>query len=338
MTETHRAGPVVVTGGAGAIGSCLARTLVDRGEEVRVVDNLSSGRREHLAEPMGSGRLALTVADLRDPTGYRDVFRGAARVWHLAANADIRLGWGEPSRDLENGTLATFHVLETARQLDVPEVHFASSSVVYGYPTVFPTPESYGPLEPQSLYAAAKLAGEGLCSAYAHSYGVRTAIFRFANIIGPGMTRGVLYDFFEKLRRDPSRLEVLGDGRQSKSYLRTEDCVDGMLLATEKDPSRVSIYNLGTRDRISVREIAEKVVTAHGGGARIDYTGGERGWVGDVPQQLLAIDKIERLGWRPRFSSGGAVDRTIRELQDAARNAGGAAGPSGATADPQTLR
>jgi UDP-glucose 4-epimerase len=158
-----------------------------------------------------------------------------------------------------------------------------------------------------------------MCSAYAHSFGLRVHMFRFANIIGPGMTHGILHDFFEKLRHDPTRLEVLGDGRQAKSYLRTEDCIEGMLVGAERAAGPVNVFNLGSRDRISAREIAEKVVAAHGGRARIEYTGGERGWTGDVPQQLLAIDRIEKLGWRPRFTSAGAIDRTIEEMVAARR-------------------
>jgi len=308
------AGPVVVTGGAGAVGAVLVRALLGRGDAVRVVDNLSSGRREHLPASSEAPRLSVTTADLREPSQYADQFRGASAIWHLAANSDIRRGTADPRLDFEQGTFATFQALETARRHDVPRFLFSSSSVVYGFPTVFPTPESYGPLEPQSLYGAAKLAAEGLCSAYAHTYGLRTYLFRFANIIGPGMTHGVIWDFFEKLARDPTRLEVLGDGHQSKSYLRTEDCVAGMLLAAERASERVNIFNLGTRDRISVREIAEKVVVAHGGRARIEFTGGDRGWTGDVPQQLLAIEKLEQLGWRPRWSSSAAVDRTIAEF------------------------
>ena len=251
---------------------------------------------------------------LLEHRGQQIRFEGAAEVWHLAANTDIQRGSNQPRLDLEEGTLASFAVLEEARRHDVPTAVFSSSSVVYGWPTVFPTPETYGPLLPQSLYAAAKLAVEGLFSAYAHTYGLRAHIFRFANIIGPHMTHGILFDFFEKLRADPRRLEVLGDGRQAKSYLRTEECVEGMLLAGDKAGDPVNLFNLGTKDRISVREIAEKVVAAHGGEARIDYTGGERGWTGDVPQQLLAIDRIEQLGWRPRLTSEAAVDQTISEL------------------------
>jgi UDP-glucose 4-epimerase len=307
-------GPVVVTGGAGAIGSVLVRELLERASEVRVIDNLSGGRREHLV-PSASGKTAaLTVADLKNPASYADLFSGARAIWHLATNPDIRKGMSDPRLDLEEGTLATFHVLEAARRHDVPRIAFSSSSVVYGLPTVFPTPEEYGPLQPQSLYGAAKLAAEGLLTAYAHSYGLTVHIFRFANVIGPNMTHGILPDLFDKLRRDPTRLEILGDGRQSKSYLRTEDCVAGMFLATERTSDRVNLFNLGTDDQISVREIGEKVVAAHGHRAQIVYTGGERGWAGDVPVQLLSIRKMQALGWNPRWNSAQAVDGSIEEL------------------------
>jgi UDP-glucose 4-epimerase len=313
MSTARSGGPVVVTGGAGAVGSVLVRELLARGATVRVIDNLSSGRVENLPSADGK-RLSILVADLKQPSAYATALEGVSSVWHLAANGDIRKGTESPRIDLEEGTVASAMLLEEIRRHDVPEARFSSSSVVYGWPTVLPTPEEYGPLEPQSFYAASKLAVEGLFSAYAHSYGLTTHLFRFANIIGPAMSRGVLFDFFAKLDRDPSRLEVLGDGAQSKSYLRTEDCVAGMLLATERATAPVNIFNLGTRDRTSVREIAEKVVAAHGGTARIEYTGGERGWTGDVPVQLLAIDRMERLGWAPRYASSAAVERTIAEM------------------------
>jgi UDP-glucose 4-epimerase len=318
MCAARSPDPVVVTGGAGAIGSWLVGALLARGHEVRVVDNLSSGRRELLPKV---DRVVFLHADLRDPTQFADQFRGASAVWHLAANPDIRLGTSDPRVDVENGALATFHVLEAARAHDVRSVVYSSSSVVYGSAKVFPTPEEYGPLLPESIYAAAKLAAEGLVSAYAHSYGLRAHVYRFANIIGPGMTHGILPDFFAKLRRDPARLEVLGDGNQAKSYLRTEDCVEGMLTGFDRAHEPVNVFNLGTTDRISVRTIAEKVVAAHGGHARIEYTGGPRGWVGDVPQQLLSIDRIMRLGWKPRSDSAGAIDRTIAELVAASARA-----------------
>jgi UDP-glucose 4-epimerase len=305
----------VVTGGAGAIGSVLVRALLGRGRSVTAVDNFSSGKPENLREAHENPRFRLVRADLLEPDGFRDAMRGASEVWHLAANPDIRRGTEDPRLDFDQGARATFHVLEAARRADAERVFFSSSSVVYGYPSVFPTPEDYGPLLPESQYGAAKLAAEGLVSAFCHSYGFRGVLFRFANIVGPGMTHGVLYDFFRKLAGDPSRLEVLGDGNQAKSYLRVEDCVDGMLVAAERSKDPVGVYNLGTRDRISVREIAAKVVAATGGRARIEYTGGERGWVGDIPQQLLAVDRIEALGWRARLNSAQAVDRTIPEMR-----------------------
>ena len=314
MSSSRSDGPAVVTGGAGAIGSVLVHALLDRGLEVRVIDNFSSGRKELLPRSPPKGRFSLTTADVRRPELYDAAVRGAEAIWHLAANPDIRLGVADPTVDLEQGTIATFQVLEAARKHDVPRVYYSSSSVVYGLSKTYPTPEEYGPLLPESLYGAGKLAGEGLMSAYARCYGLRTYLFRFANIIGPTMSHGILIDFFEKLRKDPSRLEVLGDGRQAKSYLRTEDCVGAMILAGERATDAVNVFNLGTHDRISVREIAEKVVRAHGGRARIEYTGGDRGWVGDVPQQLLSIDRIEKLGWKPSSESAGSIDRTIAEL------------------------
>ncbi len=314
MTKTHGNGPAVVTGGGGAIGSVLVERLLREGREVRVLDNFSSGQRA-LLPPVGSTPgLSVTEVDLGAGEPPVEAFRGAAEVWHLAANADIRRGTAEPRLDLTNGTLATFDVLEMARRSDVPRFLFSSSSAVYGLASVQPTPESYGPCEPRSLYGAAKLAAEGLISGYAHSYGLLGRIFRFANIIDGRANHGILYDFFAKLRQDPSRLEVLGDGRQAKSYLRTEDCVEGMLLAGRLSSAPVDLFNLGSEDRISVREIAEKVVAAHGGRAKISFGRENRGWVGDVPQALLAIDKVRALGWTPSTNSAGAIDRTIAEF------------------------
>lgn len=315
MGSESAEGPVVVTGGAGAIGSVLVRSLLADGYRVRVVDNLSSGHREELPEAEAQDRLSFYRVDLAREEVPSEVLEGASAIWHLAANADIRRGTADPTVDLENGTLATFRVLEGARKADVRRVRFSSSSVVYGLAAVQPTPETYGPLAPESLYGAAKLAAEAMVSAYAHSYGLRGHIFRFANIIDGRMTHGILYDFFVKLGRDPSRLEVLGDGRQAKSYLRTEDCVAGMRVAAERAQETVNFFNLGAADRITVREIAEKVVRAHGGHARLDFTGGSKGWVGDVPWQLLSIEKLRALGWSPSLSSAGAVDRTIAELR-----------------------
>ncbi len=314
MADGTTAAPAVVTGGAGAIGSALVRRLLRDGRRVRVLDNFSSGRRDALPSDLPASRLAITACDLGAAEPPADAVRGAAEIWHLAATRDVRRGTLEPGLDLTHGTIATAHLLEQARRCDVRRIVYTSSSVVYGLASVQPTPETYGPLLPQSLYGASKLAGEGLVSAYAHSYGLTARIFRLANIVDGRMDHGILHDLFGKLDADPSQLEVLGDGRQAKSYLRTEDCVEGMLVGAAGGSAPVDVFNLGADDRTSVREIAEKVVAARGGRARVVFTGGERGWAGDIPQQLLSIEKIRRRGWAPSTTSGGAIDRTVAEL------------------------
>jgi UDP-glucose 4-epimerase len=306
---------VVVTGGAGAIGGVLVQSLLARGHDVTVVDNLSSGRLENLGAARTHPGFTFLRADLLNPGAIAPAFSGASEVWHLAANPDIRRGTDHPRLDLEQGTLATFNVLQAMRAAEVHRIRFSSSSVVYGFPKTFPTPEEYGPLLPESQYAAAKLAAEGLISAYAHSYGLQACIYRFANIIGPGMSHGAIFDFLQKLRHTPDRLEVLGNGQQAKSYLWTQDCVDGMLTVSDHARAPVELYNLGSLDQISVREIAAKVVAALGGRARIEMTGGDRGWVGDIPKQFLATEKVRALGWRPRYASSEAVDRAIAQLR-----------------------
>jgi UDP-glucose 4-epimerase len=303
--------PVVVTGGAGAIGAVLTRALAQAGYPVRVIDNLSSGRRDRLKDLESSGRVEFHERDLRETAGLAAIFRGAGSVWHLAANPNIEKGTEDPRLDLEHGTLATAHVLEAARQADVRRILFSSSSVVYGLPRIFPTPESYGPLLPQSQYGAAKLASEAMISAYCYSYGLQGWVFRFANIVGPGMTHGVIYDFLRKLQQDPTRLEVLGDGNQAKSYLWVDDCIDGMRLAESKARDPVNVFNLGTEQQVPVHEIAARVVRALGDHARIEYTGGKQGWVGDIPQQLLSVERIRALGWKPRLDSSAVVDKAI---------------------------
>jgi UDP-glucose 4-epimerase len=311
MTAATLRSPVVVTGGAGAIGAVLTRALAEAGHSVRVIDNLSSGRRDRLAPLEPLRKVQFHKYDLRESAGLSRIFRGAESVWHLAANPNIQKGTENPRLDLEHGTLATAHVLEAARKADVRRILFSSSSVVYGLPTVFPTPESYGPLLPQSQYGAAKLASEAMISAHCYSYGMQGWIFRFANVVGPGMTHGVIYDFIQKLRRDPTRLEVLGDGNQAKTYLWVDDCIAAMRLAEERAREPVNVFNLGTEQQVPVREIAARVVKVFGGRARIEYTGGKQGWVGDIPQQRLSLDRIRGLGWSPRLDSSAVVDQAI---------------------------
>ena len=316
MPEAGGQPRALVTGGAGGIGHFLVRALLGRGWTVRVLDNFSSGTRGNLKDLAGDPRVEVLEGDVLDLPTLQQSVAGTDLVWHLSANPDVRRGKEITHLDLEQGTLATQRVLEAMRRSSVRRIAFSSSSVVYGLPTVFPTPEDYGPLFPESLYGASKLASEGLVSAFVHTFGFQGWIFRFANVCGPGATHGVIYDFLEKLRRDPHRLEVLGDGAQRKGYLHVEDCVEAMLYATEHAKEPVNVFNLAPEDTISVAEIAERVVAATGTGARIEYTGGTKGWAGDVPRQHLSIDRLRRLGFLPRYRSAQVVDETIRALQD----------------------
>ena len=316
MSEEGEGPWALVTGGAGGIGHVLVRGLLHRGWKVRVLDNFSSGTRGNLQDLVGDRRVEILEGDVLDASLLRRGVEGTQFVWHLSANPDVRRGKEITQLDLEQGTVATQRVLEAMRHGSVRNIAFSSSSVVYGLPTVFPTPEDYGPLLPESLYGASKLASEGLVSAFVHTFGFRAWVFRFANVCGPGATHGVIYDFLEKLRRDPLRLEVLGDGAQRKGYLHVEDCVEAMIYVTEHAKEPVNVFNLAPEDTISVAEIAQRVVAAAAPDARIDYTGGTKGWAGDVPRQHLSIERLRRLGFTPRYRSAEVVEETIRALRD----------------------
>ncbi|MFP4174623.1 MAG: NAD-dependent epimerase/dehydratase family protein [Halobacteriales archaeon] len=297
---------VAVTGGAGFLGGRLAEALVGD-NEVRVVDNLSAGKRDYV--PDGA---SLYVADILDEDAVREAFDGADVVFHLAANPDVRSGADETRVHMEQNAEATNVVLDVARDAGVETFAFASSSTVYGEaPT--PTPETYGPLEPISLYGASKLAGEGLCTAYEGTFGMETYVYRFANVVG-GRGHGVIPDFVRKLNNDPATLEILGDGRQRKSYTHVTDCVDAMVHVVECDACDETFYNIGTRDTVSVTRIAEVVSDVLDAEPDFEYTGGERGWKGDVPRMRLDVGRLCATGWEPALDSDGSVRRAAREL------------------------
>lgn len=236
-------------------------------------------------------------------------------VFHLAANPDIRLGTRVTDTDLQQGTIATYNVVEAMRLNEVKKIVFASSSVVYGENAPLPTPENHGPCLPISLYGASKQAGEGLISSWVGTFGLQAWIFRFANIIGARGTHGVIFDFIHKLKADPSRLEVLGNGLQEKSYMEVGDCADAILHVMGKTNEPVNLYNLGSHDTASVRRIAEIVVEVTGcNDASIEYTGGDRGWAGDVPRARLAIDKMLESGFDVRMNSEDAIRHTASVL------------------------
>lgn len=302
----------LVTGGAGFIGSHLIDRLVARGDDVVVIDNLSSGVLEFIQSHLDDGRVHLVEGDIRNPD---DVDRAMAMeidcVFHLAANPDIRLGTRVTDTDLNQGTVATYNVLESMRLNGVKKIAFASSSVVYGEDAPLPTPEDHGPCMPISLYGASKQAGEGLVSSWVGTFGLQAWIFRFANIIGARGTHGVIFDFIHKLKNDPSRLEVLGNGLQEKSYMEVGDCVDGILHVMANADAPLNLFNLGSHDTASVRRIAELVVeVTQCHDARIEYTGGDRGWAGDIPRARLSIQKMLETGFDVSMNSEDAIRHT----------------------------
>ncbi len=311
---------VLVTGGAGFIGSHLVDALMEAGNEVRVLDNLSAGSIENIKRWLNNERFEFVKGDMRDPEIVMKAVEGVEIVFHLAANPEVRIGAQSPERLYESNVTITYNLLSAIKDSDVKFLIFTSSSTVYGDADVIPTPEDYAPLEPISVYGGAKLAAEALISGYAHTFGFRALIFRLANIIGERSNHGVIYDFINKLRRTPEELEILGDGTQRKSYLHVSDTVEGMLHIFRhfrEEGKTVDFYNLGNGDWITVREIAEIVSEEIGLKPEFHFTGGVdggRGWKGDVKFMRLSIEKAKETGWRPRLNSYEAVRRTVREL------------------------
>ena len=311
-------GKVLVTGGAGFIGSHLVDALMMRGLPVVVLDNMSKGSGENLARWVGHSMFKLIVGDCLNRDDLGRAMEGCRVVFHLAANSEVRAGVSDTRIDLEQNVLATYNVLEEMRRSKTAKtVVFTSTSTVYGEASTIPTPENYGPLKPISLYGASKLACEAMISAYCHMFGLRAVVYRFANIIGSRSRHGVIWDFIQKLTRNPSRLEILGDGRQSKSYLHVSDCVEAFLLGLEKAQERFEVFNIGSEDWVDVNTIA-KVVVEEMGLRDVEFTykvnvEGGRGWPGDVRFMLLDISKLKRLGWRPRHNSLESVRIATRE-------------------------
>jgi UDP-glucose 4-epimerase len=297
----------VVTGGAGFIGSHLVDALVAEGDSVVVIDSLAAGHEETLAGHIRAGRVRLVRADLLDD-GWQDALKGADRVYHLAADPDVRQSAMTPDPTFQNNIVATYRLLVAMRIQKVPELVFTSTSTVYGNAAVIPTPENYSPLEPVSVYGASKLACEALISAYCHSFAMRSWQFRFANIIGARSGHGVITDFVRKLRANPAELEILGDGKQTKSYLEVQECIRAMQFAIAHAKEPVNIFNIGSEDWIDVTTIAD-IVTEEMQLKDVQYrfTGGALGWVGDVPKMQLSIDRLKALGWKPQKGSRESV-------------------------------
>jgi UDP-glucose 4-epimerase len=306
-----------ITGGAGFIGSNLADRLSADGVEVVIVDDFRSGRREFVAEALSRPGVRLIEADVLDSTVLDDAVSGCDWVFHLQANADVRRGLEHPRRDLEQNTIATSNVLEAMRARGVSRIMFSSTGSVYGEPEVFPTPED-APFPVQtSLYAASKLAGEGLIEAYAAGYGFTGLICRFVSILGERYTHGHVFDFFRALKRDPTRLRVLGDGRQEKSYLYVGDCISAILTAAQRhhDEPGAHVYNLGTEETVIVDDSVGIITEQLSLSPEVVHTGGKRGWTGDSPLIHLDTTRIRALGWRPTLTIEQAIVRTVEWLQ-----------------------
>jgi len=304
----------VVTGGAGFIGSHLVDTLVAQGNEVLVIDSLCAGRRETIEQHIDSRKVRFVQKDLLCD-GWQDAIQGADRIFHLAADPDVRQSAVNPDPTMQNNIMATYRVLEAMRRHNIPELVFTSTSTVYGDAMVIPTPECYTPLEPISVYGASKLACEALISAYCHSFGMKAWMFRFANIIGARSGHGVINDFIHKLEENPAELEILGDGKQTKSYLEVHECVVAMLFAVGHSRDTVNTFNIGSEDWIDVKTIAEIVIEEmHLPQVKFRFTGGERGWIGDVPRMQLAIDRIKALRWKPQVGSWESVRIAVRAM------------------------
>lgn len=309
-------GSSLVTGGAGFIGSHLVDRLIQEGNQVKVVDNLSSGDLSNLTN--SKNKFQFIKKDLKDFGKTEDFMKDVKTVFHLAANPEVRTGFQNPEISFNENILSTFRLLETIRKSDIQNIVFASSSAVYGEPEIIPTQEDYAPLLPISPYGASKLACEAMVSSYCYNYGINGIICRFANIVGSRSNHGVIFDFIKKLKNNSQELEVLGDGKQSKSYVHVNDCVDGFFFVALNKKERVEIFNMGNVDVTNVLDIANittKVMNLED--VKIKTTGGVdggRGWKGDVKQMNLDITKIKNLGWSPKISSDMAVKVAVEEV------------------------
>ena len=303
-----------VTGCAGFIGSHLVDRLLQDGHEVVGYDNFSTGRMEFLEAARRSSRFVLTRGDTLDRDALTAAMRGVTFVFHFAANADVRHGTEHPRRDLDQNVIATFNVLEAMRMNGVQGVAFASTGSIYGEPEIFPTPETAPFARQTSLYGASKLAAEGFIEAYCEGFDLRGYIFRFVSILGERYTHGHVFDFYRQLRADPTRLHVLGNGKQRKSYLHVRDCIDAMLLALDRSKERVNVFNLGTDEYAEVDDSIGWICGHLGVWPERVYAGGERGWTGDSPFIFLDCSRIRALGWRPALGIREGVIRTVDYL------------------------
>jgi UDP-glucose 4-epimerase len=315
-------GRTLVTGGAGFLGSHLVDSLLERRDDVIVIDNLSSGRMDNLRSASSGAGFKFLKMDLKNPIGLTEILDGVATIFHFAANPEVRVGGTDPAIHFRENLLATFNLLEAARMSGgVKTVVFASTSTVYGEAAQLPTREDYGPMLPISTYGASKLGCESLISSYTYTHGLRGLTLRLGNCVGARSGHGVIVDFIKKLKTNPTELEILGDGTQTKSYIHISDFVKGAFVALEaflRSDRRVDVYNLSSPDQVTVKRIAQIVAEECGlRNVRMKFTGGVdggRGWFGDVKVMHLSVGKLQNLGWQPKFGSEEAIRLATKEL------------------------
>jgi UDP-glucose 4-epimerase len=316
---------ILVTGGAGFIGCSLIPVLLSRGYHVTVVDHLSQSKKQNLDHFLSLDNFEFIRLDLLDGNNLKEVVKKNDLIFHLAANVDVRIGQRETEVDFLNNIVATRNVLESMRTSDkCKKIIFASSSVVYGEPFTIPTPENYGPLKPISLYGASKLASEALISGYVGTFELHGVIFRLANIVGPTLGHGVIFDFFRKLQQSEGKyLEILGDGSQKKSYLYIDDCIEALAIGLRQFDSGLEIFNVGSDDQVDTNSIARIIINQLGLQTKIRYASEQkdgRGWKGDIKNMLLSTEKLKKIGWRNNYSSEESVSLTVKNIIDYEHN------------------
>lgn len=306
---------IFVSGGAGFIGSHLVDRLIAQGNRVTVYDNLSSGKEDFIKQHFTNPNFRFIKAALLDLDFLAKSMKWHDVVCHLAANPEAKEGISKTKLDLEQNTIVTYNILESMRKNDIKKIVFTSSGTVYGETSDILIEEDYGPLLPISLYGASKLACEALISAFCHIFDMQAWIFRLGNIVGPRATHGVIFDLINKLRKDPTTLEVLGDGNQTKPYVYIDDCMDGILFGFQNAHGQVNVFNLAVSTVTSVKDIVRMILEKTGHEKKVvKYTGGRRGWPGDVPRVQLSTGKLERLGWKAKYTSDEAVVKAIESL------------------------
>jgi UDP-glucose 4-epimerase len=305
-----------VTGGCGFIGSQFCDTALKQGHSVLAFDNLETGQEFFIKEAKSNPLFQMQVGDIREFDQVKKTVLDFKPDWivHFAANADVRRGLERPRRDLDYNTIGTWNVVESARLAGCKNILFSSTGSTYGEPTVFPTPETYSFPEQTSLYGASKCAGEGIISAYTHGYQMNGVVFRFVSILGPRYTHGHVFDFIQKLRRNPQELEILGNGKQLKSYLHIFDLMKGLWTVINSKPQGYHVYNIGHDDALTVDRSVSYIVDELKLKPEFKYTGGERGWVGDSPRIQLDCTKLKKLGWSAEFTLEQGVRDTVKYL------------------------